>query len=138
MSRKQSTFIATHGRDEGKHFLITEKDAFSAEKWAMRVTMAAMAAGVEVPDKSELQGAGGLISLALNLLARVKWETAEPLLDEMMQCVEFIPDPLKPFVKNAFLSTAIEEVQTIVELRREIIALHTDFFTRAETLTTGE
>ena len=138
MPRKSTTFIATYGRDKDKQFLLTEKSAFAAEKWAMRVTMAAMAAGVEIPDKSELHGAGGLIAIALNLLARIKWETAEPLLNEMMECVEVLPDPTKAHVKRQLFDSDIEEVQTLVMIRKEIIDLHTDFFSSAAKSTTGE
>lgn len=138
MARKTLTFVATEGRDEGKTYLITEKSAFAAEHWAMRVAMAAMAAGVNLPDKDHLQGVGGIVTLSLSLMARIPWETAKPLLDEMLECVEAIPDPKKPFIKRVLVDSDIEEVATLATLRKEIIGLHTDFFGNAAKSISGE
>lgn len=131
MARKTLTFTAQNGRDKGKQYLITEKSAFAIEQWAMRVLMSAIAGGVEFPDGTELQGAAGLASVGFNALAKIKFEEAKPLLDEMMECVEFIPDPAKPFIKRGLFDGDIEEVTTIIQLRKEIFNLHVDFFTNA-------
>ena len=138
MARKELTFVGTVGRDKGKKYLITEKSAFAIEQWAMRVLMAAIAGGVEFPDGTELQGAAGLASVGFNALAKIKFEEAKPLMDEMMECVEFIPDPSKTHVKRKLFDGDIEEVKTILQLRKEIFNLHVDFFTNAVKSTSGE
>lgn len=132
MARKQSTVrIADEGRDQGKVFLLTELSAMRAEKWAARALFALAKGDVELPENFAGLGMAELARLGIDALAHVPWELAEPLFDEMWSCVVLIPDPSKPIVTRALIEDDIEEVKTRIQLRKEVLNLHLDFFTRA-------
>src|SRR5690348_17281961 len=117
MRKTKIVVIDRPGRDLHKNFLLTEMPASQAEKWAMRAFLAMAHAGIELPE--EIQGAGmaGLALIGLRTLGRVSWVEAEPLMDEMMGCVQFIPDPAKPAFSRALIEDDIEEPQTRLQLR---------------------
>jgi hypothetical protein len=133
MARKTKTVvIEKEGRDLGKTYLLTEMDTFKAEKWAARLILALIKSGIELPEGSADQGMAGLMSVVPSILKGVggiSWEVLEPLLDEMMNCVEVIPDSNKPAIKRKINEAYgdIEEVLTLMTLRAELIELHTGF-----------
>lgn len=128
MARKQITVkIDAKNRDEGKEYLITEADTDTTEAWAIRAILAAMNAGAEIPQEVADAGLAGIVQLGVKGLSLIPYEAAKPLLDQMMECVQYkvkggITRPLG-------LEGDIEEVSTKLRLRKEIIALHTSFFT---------
>lgn len=154
MARKtKAVVIEAEGRDRGKHYLLTEMAASQAEKWAVRVFLALAKAGVEVDDDTR---AGGMAALAapgiaavtpssqesvdahpddkptfarrgIQVLGRLNFADAEPLLDEMMGCVQAVPDPARPQVIRPLLESDIEEVATRALLRMEVLQLHVGF-----------
>ena len=129
MARKSKTVVIEDaGRDCGKSFLITEMPVFKAEKWAARAILALAKSGVGIPDGVE--GMAGLASFGLNSITSLAWEDVEPLLDEMLTCVQVVPSPgvVRPMMPNA---DDIEEVATLLTLRKEVLGLHFDFFTPA-------
>lgn len=133
MARKEQTFTAADGRDEGKQFKITEMPASQAERWAIRVILAMGKAGISVPDNLAEQGMAGLAILGLYNLPKMGWADAEPLLDEMMGCVKRIESAgTRDLVEND-----IEEVKTRFALRKAILDLHLDFFAPAAESTSG-
>lgn len=123
--------ITDEGRDKGKNFIITEMSASQAEKWAMRAFLALMEAGVEVPDGIFSMGFAGIAVWGIQALGGLSWEKTEPLMDEMWECLSFLPDPKVPKVTRRLVEDDVEEVKTRMTLRKQIIALHTDFFTAA-------
>ena len=128
MARKVAQYrVEDAGRDQGKVFVITEMSAAQAESWAMRVLFALMASNTEIPDNFAELGMAGLAELGMKSLSGLKWEVARPLLEEMLQCVQFIPDPSKTHVVRALVESDIEEVMTRLKLRAEVFKLHTDF-----------
>lgn len=128
MSRKLANHTVTEeNRDKGKLFLITEMSSARAESWAMRVLLALMASNVEIPEGFEELGVAGLAELGMRSLSGLKWEVAEPLLAEMMECVQVIPDPKKTHVARPLIEDDIEEVLTRLNLRVEVWKLHMDF-----------
>jgi len=128
MARKTLTYKVTEeGRDKGKAFLLTELPSAQGESWAVRVILALMKGGVEVPSGALGLGMAALAAMGIKALASLKWEDAEPLLDEMWTCVQFIPDPARPGVTRPIMDEDIEEVTTRLALRKEIIGLHVDF-----------
>lgn len=136
MARKELIFTPTDGRDKenGMQFKITEMPAAQAERWAMRAIMAIMKSGMELPDDFEKNGMAGLAQLGIRAISSLDWPTAEPLLDEMMSCVTVIGDPSKPQITRPLLDSDIEEVQTRLKLRLEVLKLHVDFTATAEKL----
>ena len=132
MARKTNIFTATDGRDEGKQFVITEMGAAKAENWAMRALLALMSSGIDVPEGFEQNGMAGIAELGLRAVARLKWDVAEPLMAEMMECVRFMPTPSKPHIVRDVMGDDIEEVLTRFKLRMAVLELHTNFSMAAE------
>lgn len=110
-------------RDVGKTFLITEMAAAQAEAFAIRALLALAAAGIEVPD--ETQGIAGLAAAGYEALKHLKYTDLKPLLDEMFTCVQYQHKPNHPPVPVD--DANIEEVSTLLTLRKEIFKVHTDF-----------
>jgi len=133
--RKSINFTATKGRDSGKTFLIEEMSADATEWWAIRCFLAVGNSGLNVPDDMASQGVAGLLEYGIRSLFKIKPEEAKPLLDEMMNCVKIIPSA---GVVRGLVSTDIEEVSTRFEIRKQVIDLHTGFFTDDDQLTLGQ
>jgi flagellar motor component MotA len=106
--------------------------AHQAESWAMRALCALMAGNVELPQGFERNGLAGLAEIGLKLLSGLRWEVAEPLINEMMDCIRFMPDPKSPHVVRDLFDEDIEEVTTRIRLRIEVWKLHTDFLKAAD------
>jgi hypothetical protein len=123
--------VEDEGRDSGKVFTLTELPASRAESWAMRAILALMAGGVNLPDGFENLGMAGMAEIGIKSLSGLKWEVAEPLLDEMWQCVRIIPDPSKPHVIRNLIEEDIEEVTTRIKIRAEVWKLHAGFLMAA-------
>jgi hypothetical protein len=129
MARKEITImIAEDGRDKGKQFRIREMDADKAEWWAIRTLLAL---GKANPDLGNAYEAGmGMAALAvagLKSFMMLHPEDAKPLLDEMMSCIDVLPDPKNPNVIRPLFPEDIEEVATRLKLRSEVFQLHTGF-----------
>ena len=114
-------------RDAGKTFRITEASAMKVEKWATRVLLALANSGLDIPPEVLRMGIGAVLAAGTRALLGVTFREAEPLLDEMWQCVEFIPDAKKPDVARPFDELDIEEVSTLLTLRNEVVDLHVGF-----------
>lgn len=131
MARKTETWVATEGRDKGKRFVITEMSAVRAEKWATRALLAIGRAGVDMPDDLAGAGMAALAYAGLKAITSCSFDDAEPLLDEMMQCVTIQPDAALDFTR-ATIEDDFEEVATLVQLRDRVFGLHVGFSIAAE------
>ena len=130
MARKVETVtIDREGRDKGKSYVLTEMSAMRAEKWALRMLNAAARNGLAIPDEV---AAGGMQSVAamvavngMQALAGIAWADMEPLLDEMMSCVQFKTSAniVRDVSEDA---SDIEEIFTRVQLRGAVLRLHVD------------
>jgi hypothetical protein len=103
--------------------------AFQAEKWANRLILAMASGGIDVPPEAVRLGMSVIAAFGLSrALGAIPWPAAEPLLDEMMGCVKYLPDPSKPgLLRPPNADDDIEEVETIYLLRSEVFELHTGF-----------
>lgn len=111
-------------------YKITEMSAEASEKWALRMFIALKGAGSDIPETAARLGMVGVALASLNafLRADIKPEVIEPLLDQMMSCVQIIRDPKHPEVVTDIVSQDdIEEPQTRLWLRSEVIRVHTNF-----------
>lgn len=124
---KQKTITIQDGEDKGKQFLLTRMSAFKAEKWAMRAFLAMARNGVEVPDEVENMGFAALATMGVQAIASLRWEDAEPLLDDMQECIQIIPDPKTPTFARPLMDEDIEEVTTLLHLRKEVLGMHVNF-----------
>lgn len=126
MARKVLTYkVPQAGRDQGKTFVLTEMPATQAEKWAIRLFLAMAKSGLDLPESVTESGMAGLAKMGLELLVKVNYADAEPLLDEMMACITIQPSP---GITRDLVDDDIEEVATRIRLRQEIFRLHVDFF----------
>lgn len=129
MTRKTLTYtVIDEGRDKGKTFILTEMSAEAGEDWAMRVLFALIGAGVDVPDNMPSLGMGALVEMGFKTLGKLSWDVAKPLLEEMKQCIQIIPDISKAHIVRALFTNDIEEIPTLIKLRIEVWKLHTGFF----------
>lgn len=130
MARREKTVIVeAKGRDAGKAFHIREMSAMDAEDWAMRALLALAKSDIELPDDFMSLGLNGIAIVGVKALGKMDPLSAKPLLAEMLACVEFQPNPAQPAIRRPLAPDDIEEVATLLWLRREVVNLHVDFFT---------
>lgn len=135
MARKQATVtISAEGRDKGKVFVLTELSAYESEDWAGRALFALMNAGVEIPDNIASAGLAGVAALGIKAIAKLPFASAKPLLDKMMECVQIQPSPS---VTRPLIPDDIEEVATMLTLRKQVLGLHMDFSMAVAQSTSG-
>jgi hypothetical protein len=86
-------------------------------------------------------GLAGLAFIGVGAIAGLKFEDVEPLMDEMFaSCVAIVPDPARPSVFRGagrleggagpvgpMVEDDIEEVSTLLQLRKAILELHLGF-----------
>jgi hypothetical protein len=131
MRKTKLVQIAEDNRDRGKCYFLTEMSAFDTEQWGWRAMLAASNGGVEIP--SDVLGAGiaGVAVMGLRMVGAMKFADAAPLMDEMLKCVQVIPDfanhpnvmlPFDPRIEGQ-----VEEAVTLLRLRADLFELHTGF-----------
>ena len=136
MRKTTTVTIAEDGRDRGKAFLLTEMPASRAEKWATRALLMLSRSGIDFPAELLGSGMAGIAVYGLRALPLLDFNEAEPLLDEMWDCLQIIPDPSHPNVTRPLLEDDIEEIATRIKLRTEIFNLHVSFSQPAAALNT--
>jgi hypothetical protein len=127
MRKTTNITIQAEGRDKGKVFVLTEKSAIEADKWGIRAMLALSKSGVPIPPEFTEMGIIGVLAVGIHRLAGVSFADLEPLLDEMLTCVQVMPTPERPDVIRALMPDDIEEVKTLSTLRMEVFRLHTGF-----------
>ena len=129
MARKEIKItIQAEGDDRGKVFVLTRMSAVRAEKWATRVFLALARSGFDIPPEVVSRGMAGVAAIGIRALSGLQFAEAEPLLDEMMACVQIVPDPARAAFTRATIEDDFEEVSTLITLRRELLNLHLGFF----------
>lgn len=149
MARRESYYTVPpseklpKNRDEGKTFKIIEMIAWDAEDWAFRVVLALVKAGAELPDGLKEKFDANEVSMAdmallgINALKGLLYHDAKPLLDDMMKCVHIIPDKKNAHITREIIQDDVEEVSTIVELRKQVMSLHLNFSSTDDTQNTA-
>lgn len=132
MTRRVTYFTAGDGRDKGKVFRIEEMSAWDSEEWAGRLMFAAMNAGIDIPENIASAGLAGLATLGIAALTKMPYEAAKPLLHDMMKCVTYVPSAAKKDVFRSVEREDVDEVATLLKLRKEVLSLHLDFLRGAE------
>jgi hypothetical protein len=127
MRKTSHITIQDEGRDKGKVFVITEKSAIEADKWGIRALLALSKSGVPIPPEFMEMGIIGVLAVGVHRLAGASFGDLEPLLDEMLTCVEIMPTPGRPDIVRKLMPDDIEEVKTLQTLRMEVFRLHTGF-----------
>lgn len=132
MSLKTKTVTIEKGRDKGKKFEITEMPVAKIDNWAMRVLLALAGAGVEVAEANE--GMMGLAKVAFAALGKIPPAIAIPLMDELLECVQFVPNGGSPRPLDLELGD-VQDFTSIWILRKEVFNLHIDFLQQEESPT---
>jgi hypothetical protein len=127
MRKTINVTIQAEGRDIGKVFVLTEKSAIEADKWGIRAMLALSKSGVPIPAEFMEMGIIGVLAVGIHRLAGASFADLEPLLDEMLTCIQVMPTPERPDVIRALMPDDIEEVKTLTTLRMEVFRLHTGF-----------
>ncbi|OOF84635.1 hypothetical protein BKG93_06635 [Rodentibacter ratti] len=130
MALKTKEITIEKGRDAGVRLIITEMPVVKADKWATKVLIALMNAGVEVPDVK--MGMLGITTMLLSSLQNVDAEKAIPLLDELLDCVQIIPEGGSPRKLDLSMND-VQDFTTLWVLRKEALMLHLDFLQLANT-----
>lgn len=126
MARTVQTFtVEKSNRDQGKTFIITEMSARAAHKWATKAIFAVMNGGVEIPDDVAAMGMAGIAVLGLGALTGIPYAVAEPLLNELLECVQ-IKQELA--TRALWMDDDFEEVTTIFDLQRLVLTMHIEPF----------
>ena len=136
MALKSRDITIEKGRDAGRVFRLTEMPAAKADNWAMRALIALAIGGVDLQGIIPQQGMIGMVGATLGALGRIKPEDAIPLLNELLDCVEIIPEGGRPRPLNLDFGD-VEDFTTLWRLRKEVFALHTDFLQHAFGRTTA-
>jgi len=135
MRKTKIVRITDNNRDKGKAFFITEMGALPTENWALRAFLALAKSGVDIPSDIRAAGMGGLMTMGLSALAAgIQFEDAEPLLRDLLDCVEIMPSDKDSSIKRPLQfdpanpdGDDIQEVSTLLKLRAEVFNLHVDF-----------
>lgn len=115
------------GRDKGKSFLLTEMSAFRAEKWAARVLCAVVNSGMPMPDEMVGSGMAGIAAIGIPQVLNFRFGEFEPLMDEMLTCIQTMPDRHDPAHVLPLDERDIDDLTTILKLRKEVLILHLGF-----------
>lgn len=136
MARNTITKTIDFGRDKGKRFIITEMAAKPGHAWATRVLFAMLNAGAPI---AELIGAGvaGLAVAGIKAIGNVPHEVAAPLLDELLACVEYQPNPDDASKTRPLHEIDVEEMSTYFALQYEAFDLMVSPFRPVATSTSA-
>lgn len=136
MARKTvEIVIAAEGRDQGKMFVLTEMSAMKAERWGIRAAMAMSRANLDIDPQLLASGLAGIAVVGLKGLSGAQFNELEPLLDELMTCVQVVPEPKRPEVRRPVIEDDFEEISTVLKIRYEVFSLITGFSVPAPLLT---
>lgn len=119
-------------RDHGRQYQVTEMDAESAEWWAIRMLQGLLGSSADVDITAPLSQ---LARYAFIGLAQMPAAQLKPLMDEMKPCMKvLLPDGK---TTRDIIAGDVEEIETWLELRKEVFGVLTGFFTKGDESTTA-
>ena len=147
MALKEKPVTITHeGRDKGKSFLITEMPLLKADRWACRFGLGMIRGGLNADglggadvNRVNLKTIDGMLELAkigVGALGNIDEELALELIDELTRsCVKIIPangTPRAVVWGDDENNGDIEEISTIMFLRKEALGIHINFLAQGD------
>lgn len=115
-------------RDAGKVFIVMEVDAVQAEEWGLRALMALGTGGIQIPPELLSLGILAIPLVGYQVFMGAKEEAVLPLWREMLPACVKIKHSDSNFEKfNPANANHVEEVSTLLELRKTVLELHTGF-----------
>ena len=143
MARRNEYFtVDKECRDFGKTFCITEMTAFNAESFAIRAGLALLKNNPSLPPNvieritEKTITFEDIAALGFGLFSSVDYHDLKPLFDDLLKCVQIIVDK-KSMIMRHLEDEDIEELSTIIELRKRALGLHINFSTAADTQNTA-
>lgn len=131
MARKEAIVTIQGGRDDSRQYHILEMSALKAERWAAKALLAIVESGTDIPDLDPNAGIQALAAVGLKGIMGLRFESLEPLLDEMLECVSYLRKPNDTTTKTKITpencDLYIEDVSTLVKLRAEVLSVHLGF-----------
>ena len=125
-------------RDKGRQYLITEMSAADGERWANDTLHALAQSGVDLPEDYSKLTVAGVASLGFKMLSGMPGDAMHDIMDRLMTCVEYIPDPSQPGIRRGgkpprpqMFEDDIEEVMTRLKLKAKVFSLLTGFLKAA-------
>ena len=116
--------IETEGRDKGKKYLLTEMPALKAERWARHAAAAMNRSDLDAKDVIKELGMLGFYLVGFQALAGGDIDKVDVLMDEMLQQIKIVEEAVtRPLGGDG----DIEEVATLIKLRKELLELHMNF-----------
>lgn len=131
MARK-TIEINIKDREQTLTFRLKEMPATQLESWIIRALLLLSAAGVQVPEGTDLQQAGGFLAeRGLAAFGSLEYDKARPLLDELLGCCYRVMGNVEERCAPETVDNYIMDVATLFRLRMEAINLNLGF-SRAE------
>ena len=126
--RKETT-ITLEDRGKQLTFKVREMSATALEGWIMRAILCLSSAGEDIPAEGGIEGIGAYIKThGLGALAKLDYEKAKPLLDELLGCCSRVMDKAEEKVTPENADAYIEDVTTLFKLRMEALKMNLSFF----------
>jgi hypothetical protein len=131
MSRKIITYSVSDekSRDFGKSFELTEMSAYQCERWCLKAIRGIIKAGFNVPDEFQDFPAQALIAMGISSFLAIDEFTQSELMIQMLDTVKIKSSKDSTFSPRPLLSNGddIDEVSTLVNLRKEFFKLNLNF-----------
>lgn len=130
------------GTDAGKTFIVKQMPLLRGDRWANRVALSLCKSGVDISGLTTHDESGkmvfrglldmaGVINVALKALGGVDDNTAQSLLDEVLQDVRLrLPNGSD---RSLIIETDVTSISTLWKLRIESIKVNLDFLTAGVT-----
>jgi len=131
---RQEKIITLNDRGNELMFKIKEMPALKLESWLIRAGLLLVGSGAfdrrDITNAQEaLQQAGAMLSQnGISALAKIDFEKAQPLLDDLLRCCFFISGKTEQQLSPEIVDGIIEDVKTLFELRKEALKINVGFF----------
>ena len=128
MARQEKIItIESENRDKGKQFKIVEMSALQAERFATKIILAIANSGAEIEgnDTQGIEALQLLQKIGLAGIMKLKYDQAEPLLEDLISCCSFVDKKTKTSVSlnSSNVDSIIEEISTLFKIRFEAFGL---------------
>lgn len=122
----------TEGRDAGKTFLVMEMPCSKAEKWFARALCAMLPGDIpaDVRDLAKTSSAAAFMRVMQAGLHSLKWETAEPLYDDLLPQIYVLPKgsaEARIQLKASNIDAHVQDFATMYRLRGAVLELSLGF-----------
>lgn len=121
-------------------FKITQMSAYKQEAWIIKVVtlLSANSKSYDIISKMVTMNSNEQIGALMGLLGGIKYEDIQPLYDELLECVSYIPDETNKGFETPLSAKNVDSIITdfrnIFKLRIESLKLNFSFFSEGENM----